>query len=476
MGADRRDGTLRRVELVETDELETDDAAVASTPLAPGAAPREARTGRTRRRTVTVLVCVAALAVTFVVSSLWQGWSDRTALLGSTGGVSSLATPPAARWTVTATGPDAWAVGEALVVLHDDGLAAFSPRDGAALWTVGLGAGARCGTTDTDAAPRASGLVCLTGAGNDPVAVAVGEDGTVSSRTALGSDLGQATVVPGGVLRWHRAGGALSVAVQDAGDGSVLWRSTVAPDDVAVEGLCRPQVSGTAAATVEHGLVVVRGCRVSAVFAPDGSRLDDPDEPVTVQVLPAGDGRFLRTTTASSSGAVEVTQLVASDGTVERIVPGRPLVPLATDGTADPTRLLSVPSGVQALDPSGTERWTLSGTVSRVLVVAAGTAVLDLGYVVQGVDLASGRVTWSFARESLGTVDTVAGAFTDGDVATLALSTLDDDGPGRLVTLDLDDGDVLWDEPYAGDPTGLRALGGHLVHVDPVAGRMVVLG
>jgi outer membrane protein assembly factor BamB len=264
--------------------------------------------------------------------------------------------------------------------------------------------------------------------------------------------------------------------VQEARDGGVLWRSTVTPDDLAREDLCRPQVAGTAAASVEHGLLVVRGCRLSAVFTPDGSRLDDPGDAVTVQVVPSGDGRFLRTTTASVSGAVETTQLVRADGVVERIVPGRPLVPLATDGTADPTRLVSVPSGVQALDPSGTERWTASGTVSRVLVVAAGTAVLDLGYVVQGVDLASGRTTWSFEREDLGTADAVVGAFTDGDVAALVLSGLGGAGSARVVALDLEDGDVLWDEVYPGEAGGFLALGGRLVHLDPVAQRVVVHG
>jgi outer membrane protein assembly factor BamB len=485
MGADRRVNALRRLELVEADELAPDDAVPRGTvPLAPpddqpppSTPPRTAATvrHRGRRRTVTVLVCVAALAATFLVSSVWQSWSGRSALLGSQGGVSSLAAPPVARWEAAASGSAAWAVGDVLVVVRDDVLAGLAPDDGAVAWTTDLGAGPRCSGAD-DGAPSGTvrELVCLTGDDRDPTAWVVGKDGTVAARTALGPDLGQSTVVPGGVLRWHRTGGALTVAVQDARDGSVGWRSTVAPDDVAREGLCRPQVSGTAAASVEHGLVVVRGCRVSAVFTPDGARLDDPGEPATVQVLPSGDGRFLRTTTTSSSGAVETTQLVRRDGTVERIVPGRPLVPLATDGTADPTRLLSVPSGVQALDPSGTERWTLSGTVDRVLVVAAGTAVLDLGYVVQGVDLASGRTTWSFARESLGTVDTVVGAFTDGDVAVLAVSGLD--GSGRLVALDLEDGDVLWDEPHPGDAAGFRALGGRLVHLDPVAGRVVAHG
>ncbi|WP_158068923.1 PQQ-binding-like beta-propeller repeat protein [Cellulosimicrobium sp. CUA-896] len=318
--------------------------------------------------------------------------------------------------------------------------------------------------------------MCLTGDDRDPEAWVVGADGVVATRTALGAQLGQSVVVPGGVLRWQRTGGELAVALQDAADGSVLWRATAAPDDVPREGMCRPQVAGTAAATVEHGLLVVRGCRLSAVFTPDGDRLDDPGPAVTVQVVPSGDGTYLRTTTASSSGAVETTQLVRTDGSVDRIVPGRPLVPLATDGTADPTRLLSVPSGVQALDPSGTERWTTSGTVSRVLVVAGGTAVLDLGYVVRGVDLASGRTTWSFERDSLGTVDAVVGAFTDGDVAALTLSALEDAGSGRFVALDLEDGDVLWDELYAGDPGAFRAVGGRLVHLDPAAERLVAYG
>ncbi|WP_083259748.1 outer membrane protein assembly factor BamB family protein [Cellulosimicrobium cellulans] len=491
MGADRRDGALNRLELVEADELSPGDPAPPTAPPStrgtrpsPPAAdagadalPESRRPRTARRRTLTVLTAVAALAAAFAASSLWQSWSDRSALLGSRGGVSSLATAPTPRWEAATTGDEAWAVGDVLVVVRDTVLAGLAPDDGAVVWTADLGTPPRCAAPDGDAqAGPADELVCLTGPEKDPGAWVVDADGAVTARTALGAGPGAATPVPGGVLRWERTGGVLTVSLQDARDASVLWRSSVAPDDVAREDLCRPQVSGTAAASVEHGLLVVRGCRVSAVFTPDGARLDDPGEPVTVQVVPSGADRYLRTTSASASGEVETTQLVRGDGSVERIVPGRPLVPLATDGTADPTRLLSVPSGVQALDPSGTERWTLSGTVTRVLVVAAGTAVLDLGYVVQGVDLASGRVMWSFERESLGTVDAVVSAFTDGQVAAVGLSTLDGSGDGRLVALDLEDGDVLWDERYPGGPGGFLALGGRLVHLDPVAQRVVAHG
>lgn len=489
MGADRRDGALNRLELVEADELSPGDPVPHDPPTAPrgastvppstadgakppAAAPRPPRSAR--RHTLTVLAAFAALAAAFAASSLWQSWADRSVLLGSQGGVSSLATAPTPRWEAATTADEAWAVGDVLVVVRDDVLAGLAPDDGAVVWTTDLGATPRCATPDGDGSPEpADELVCLTGPEDEPRAWVVDTDGAVTARTALGAGPGRATVVPGGVLRWERTGGVLTVALQDVRDASVRWQSSVAPDDVRQRGLCRPQVSGTAAAAVEHGLLVVRGCRVSAVFTPDGARLDDPGEAVTVQVVPSGESRYLRTTTASASGEVETTQLVRADGSVERIVPGRPLVPLATDGTADPTRLLLVPSGVQALDPSGTERWTLSGTVTQVLVVAAGTAVLDLGYVVQGVDLASGRVVWSFERESLGTVDAVVSAFTDGRVAAIGLSTLDGSGDGRLVALDLEDGDVLWDERYPGGPAGFVALGGQLVHLDPVAQRVV---
>jgi len=483
MVVNRHDAALRRLELVEEDERDPGadrtrpgrPSDAPEGPRPPGVSPGPDHDGERPRRgrhVAVAVVAVAAVAAVFVASSVWQGMAGRDALLGSVGGVSTLATPPAPRWE--ASGTDAWAVGDALVVADGTALAGLSPADGSRRWSTDLGATPRCGGED-DAVTDS--LVCLTGDEDAPTAWVVDAGGAVVSRVPLGDGPGRAVPAPqGGVLRWQRAGGTVTVTVQDASDASVRWSATVRPDDQRRPGLCRPQVSGSASGRVENGLLVVRGCRVSAVFTPDGARVDDAGEPVTVQVLPTAEGSFLRTTSASATGDVELTQLVRSDGTVERIVPGRPLVPLASDGTADPTRLLSVPSGVQAVDPSGSERWTLSGNVTQVLAVAGGTGVLDKGYVVAGVDLASGRETWSWAREDLGTTDAVTGAFTDGRVAAVVLSSLDGTGTARVVALDLDDGEVLWDERVAGDGTGLRALGGTLVLVDPAEGRVVALG
>lgn len=486
MVANRREDALRRLELVETDEPAPDDAFPPDPPHAPdpadraspGARPTAGGAPSARRRIVTAVVAVAVVALAFTASSLWQSRADRVALLDAHGGVSSLATPPVARWATGTTAADAWALGDALVVVEADAVTGLDPADADRLWSVDLGAAPRCGPPPEGmtSAPLDE-LVCLTGPEDDPSAWVLDASGSVRSRTALGDEHGRALAAPDGhVVRWQRTGGVLEVVVQDAADASVDWRSTVAPDDLVRRDLCRPQVSAYATARVEHGLLVLRGCRLSAVFTLDGARVDDAGEPVTSQVLASRAGTYLRTTSGSSTGAVEITQLVRTDGTVERIVPGRPLVPLASDGTADPTRLLLVPSGVQAVDLSGNERWTLSGTVSQVVAVADGTAVLDLGYVVLGVDLASGRELWSWERADLGTTDAVVGAFTDGDVAALVVSSLEGSGGARVVALDLETGDVAWDETLPLTATGFRAVGGRLVHVDPSLGQLVVHG
>jgi outer membrane protein assembly factor BamB len=58
----------------------------------------------------------------------------------------------------------------------------------------------------------------------------------------------------------------------------------------------------------------------------------------------------------------------------------------------------------------------------------------------------------------------------------LVLATPGGPRGARLVALDLADGDVVWDEHHDGDPAGLRAVAGRLVHVDAAAHRLVVHG
>ncbi|OLT51703.1 hypothetical protein [Cellulosimicrobium sp. CUA-896] len=105
---------------------------------------------------------MAALAAAFVASSLWQSWSDRAALLGSAGGVSSLATAPAPAWEADASGSVLWAVGDVLVVARGDALAGLAQDDGTLVWTTPLGGPARCAAPGDDAFPgaRAGGRTC----------------------------------------------------------------------------------------------------------------------------------------------------------------------------------------------------------------------------------------------------------------------------------------------------------------------------
>lgn len=414
--------------------------------------------------------------VAFVASSLAQSWSRDRALADSHGGVTSLATPPRPAWESETDEGRAWALGDTLVTVQDGRLVGLDVATGRRGWEVGMsGGGPRCGPAPEDVGSSPAELVCLVGDRMSPRAWVVTADGQVTSSVPLGDVGGDAVPGPGAsVLRWDRTGGTATVMLQDAKDAGVRWVRTVAPDDVARVDLCRPQVAGTAAADVEQGLLVVRGCRISAYFDVDGTRVDDTAAPATLQVVPTAAGTYLRTTAASATGAVESTQVVRNDGATERIVPGRPLVPLATDGTADPTRLLSVPGGVQALDTRGNERWTASGDVVQVAVVADGVAVLDLGWVVRGVDLATGATAWTWERDDLGVADSVVAAFTDRHVAALVVAAGDMTRSARIVALDLADGSVLWDQQVDGDTGGFGTVDGHLVHADPATGRLVV--
>ncbi|MBD5787495.1 PQQ-binding-like beta-propeller repeat protein [Cellulosimicrobium terreum] len=467
MSTNRRGDAVRSLELESVEEPEPPEVAERGDDPPP----------RPRRRLLAAGALVATLVAAFVASSVWQSWNGGQVLLDSRGGVSSLAAPPALSWDAPATGGQVWPMGDAVVVLQGDELVALDISDGSRSWSRAVpGTEPRCGPSpdalDTAAQDR---LVCLTGTAPSLQAWVVEADGSAGDPVPLGAVAGDAVPGPDAtVLRWARTAGSVTVVLQDAADGTTRWERTVAPDDVARDDRCRPQVANTAAGTVEHGLLVVSGCRVSAWFAPDGTRLDDVDEPATVQVLPTADHTYLRTTATSATGAVESTQVVRSDGTTERIVPGRPLVPLATDGTADPTRLLSVPSGIQAVDTSGNERWTTSGEVYQVAVAADGTAVLDLGWVVRAVDLASGETLWTWDRDDLGSKDAITAAFTDGDVALLVVGDRAGVAPVRLVALDLADGTTLWEEQVDVDATGFTAVDGHLVHVDRTAGHVVV--
>ncbi len=167
----------------------------------------------------------------------------------------------------------------------------------------------------------------------------------------------------------------------------------------------RPQVAGQAAATVEDGLLVVRGCRVSAVLTLAGARIDAPGPAVTTDVVPLPDGTFLRTRVLPP-GRGATTELVAPGAAVLAAVDGRLLRPLV--GPEDDAALWLVATGddVRALvaaDGSGDglrERWRLAQPVAQVVALAADRAVVVTGVRVVALDARSGEPVWSWPHSS----------------------------------------------------------------------------
>jgi outer membrane protein assembly factor BamB len=497
---------LHRVELVPDDEP------------APGGrgTPAEGAPGRAapaRRRTLLARVGAPLLALAVALGAVgsWRASTAEQARLANPGAVRSLAVPPTPAWSADAATPRVAVVDDVVVTVTAAGVEGRDAASGARRW-LALDATATCGPTpDESAGPVTDVLVCVTGPALAPVAHVVGPDGPVTGPVPLGDTLGRAVPAPDGtVLRWARTGGVVHLALQDARTARVRWRHDVPPDDAERTPMCRPQVAGQAAATVEDGLLVVRGCRVSAVLTAAGTRLDAPGPAVTTDVVPLPDGTFLRTRVLPP-GREATTELVTPDAAVLAAVDGRLLRPLVGPEDDAAPWLVATADGVRALaaaDGSGDglrERWRLAQPVAQVVALAADRAVVVTGERVVALDARSGEPVWSWPRSSpagrpaapgvgtapAGTTTTaddgpgttgvrvdltrgVAAAFTDG--ATLALVVPDGSSRrSRTVALSLEDGDVRWDVVGDGDPSGFTALAGYVGQVDAGSSRVVVL-
>ncbi|MCR1982131.1 hypothetical protein NSA53_07735 [Cellulosimicrobium cellulans] len=497
---------LHRVELVPDDEP------------APGGrgTPAEGAPGRAapaRRRTLLVRVVAPLLVLAVALGAVgsWRSSTAERARLAHPGAVRSLAVPPVPAWSADAASPRVAVVDDVVVTVAAAGVEGRDAASGARRW-LALDATATCGpAADESAGPVADVLVCVTGPALAPVAHVVGPGGPLTGPVPLGDTLGRAVPAPGGaVLRWARTGGVVHLALQDARTARVRWRLDVPPDDAERTPMCRPQVAGQAVAAVEGGLLVVRGCRVSAVLTLDGTRLDARGPAVTTDVVPLPDGTFLRTRVLPP-GREATTELLAPDATVRATVAGRVLRPLVGPEDDLAPWLVTTADGVRAFAPAGDsddtlrERWRLAQPVAQVVAVTADRAVVVTGERVVGLDARSGEHVWSWPRHApagrrpvpgvatgpgsatatadggAGTAGLradltggVAAAFTDG--ATLALVVPDGSSRrSRTVAVSLDDGDVRWDVVGDGDPSGFTALAGYVGHVDAGSSRVVVL-
>ncbi|SIQ31238.1 hypothetical protein SAMN05518682_2069 [Cellulosimicrobium aquatile] len=394
---------LHQVELVPDDEP------------APGGrgTPAEGAPGRAapgRRRTLLARVVAPLLALALAVAlgavASWRSSTAEQARLAHTGAVRSLAVPPTPAWSADAAAPRVAVVDDVVVTVTAAGVEGRDAASGARRW-LALDATASCGPAADEAArPVTGALVCVTGPALAPVAHVVGPDGPATGPVPLGDTLGRAVPAPDGtVLRWARTGGVVHLALQDARTARVRWRHDVPPDDAERTPMCRPQVAGQAAATVEDGLLVVRGCRVSAVLTLAGARIDAPGPAVTTDVVPLPDGTFLRTRVLPP-GRGATTELVAPDAAVLAAVDGRLLRPLVGPEDDAAPWLVATADGVRALaaaDGSGDglrERWRLAQPVAQVVALAAERAVVVTGERVVALDARSGEPVWSWPRSS----------------------------------------------------------------------------
>lgn len=487
--------SLHRVELVPDDE-----PAPATRGAPAEGAHGSAAPARRRALLLRVVAPLVVVALVLLVVGTWRTTSAERERLARPGAVVSLAVPPEPAWETDATAPRLVVVGDGsdavLAVVTGAGVEGYDVASGTRRWRA-LDPTAWCGPAvgETSApAPRPVVVTCLTGPALAPVAHVLGPGGPTADPVPLGDDLGRAVPAPDGtVLRWSRTGGVVHLALQDARTAQVRWRQAVQPDDAERTAMCRPQVAGQAAVTVEEDLLVVRGCRLSAVLTLAGTRLDARGDAITATVTPRADGSFWRTTVRLPD-RTESTQLVAPDGTLRASVAGRLLVPLVGPGSAATTWLVTAPGEVRALASApgpGTdaprELWRADLPVVQAVALADGRAVLATGGALVALDAGTGERVWSWPRSAPGSSadDPAAGpdlargvtaAFTDG--ATLAVVVPDPDAPRRslLVGLSLDDGGVRWQAGYDADPHGFAAVAGRVAHVDTGSSRLTVLG
>lgn len=451
---------------------------------APG--PADVGTPAARRRRPGprgVAACIVGLLALGVAGV--DAFADRNraaALRTASGGVLDLSEPPEVRWSAEADdhrpGGLVAVMGGATVIQRYAQLSGIDLDTGVRRWTVHLpDAVSECGPGydlwDERARVLPSRLlVCLSGDGDDPVAVVVGPEGGVLSRRTLGvaeEDLvrpaPEATVI---TASWVD-GDELRVRLLDAVTGDVRWERPVDLDPSA--GRCldtaggvrdrRTGPRGGLRAASSGALLWVSGCGVDAWFTASGERLDvgpwtaSPGHGPAVRILDGGG--YLGSPASGRLGAsAEGDRLLAADGALVAELDGYVLVPRASDGVLSGVHLVRNARGTVAVDDTGRVLWT-SGLPATVLLAQAGGVgvVGDATARVVGIDLATGRELWEH-RDLLAEIDgdvwgsignRVQSVFTDGRHAALVWPALDQDQvAAHWLALDVATGEVAWVE------------------------------
>jgi hypothetical protein len=401
-----------------------------------------------------------------------------------------LVVPPAkaqGQWVAPAPGR-----GEPVLPGFED-VVAIDPERGEVAWRVPLGEHPTCGPTGYDASTSTDALVCVHGADDAREVLTIAPDGSTRARSvdlAPGEQVfpgpdGLAvrtsrTGEPAGAVQCDPSAGCspefvttgrdLLVVAEDARTGTARWRAVVDFDPMNAMNCQAAGESGdwptvesavdTDVVTVRAGAetVVVDGCGVSATLSVPGTRLDlagptGGSSPAWVTQL--GPGRF------ALQGAGPGTMVVDETGetlrTLDGWVRGEATSPDAPDDLWFVTTRTDG-AGFEAQREDGSVAWSERYGWS-VLLAGRDVVVVDRGNTVVGLDRATGAELWTWGGEDLAGLSRHR-ILTDGETVALAHLSRDGVGEGRLVTLDLDTGEQLWDMPTTGP---VVAVGGHLV-------------
>jgi outer membrane protein assembly factor BamB len=424
-------------------------------------------------------------------------------------------------------------LGDMLVFRSEGELIALNPATGDEAWTVPLGEDHDCGPFGAAGWENVatSALVCLQGAGADREVTVVGPGGVAWAPRALGSadtrKYGEPRSGPDGtVLRAKREGSGSAVDVGDAvcndmgectgtveaGQGLVLraedaitgeerWSVTVpfrptradqcnnwlgtswdgSDNWVDPEQMLDPGAFG---ARIAADLVQLYGCGIEAAVTADGVPLGTTIEPGMGGVTSLAGGGF----TESTFDGVVGTVLYAADGDRVGEIAGQALEPGVTDGSGPATLLAASGPRLRAYETDTTLRWEVvqppAADTQLFLAQVGGTAVVMTGSgTVHGLDAATGDELWvwdsSADADGAHLADLyVSRTFTDGQ----SVLVLTENGSGRagLVSLDVDSGEVVWEqhaEEAVTDATAqefdksLIAVDGNLLEVTPAGVR-----
>ncbi|MCF4120589.1 PQQ-binding-like beta-propeller repeat protein [Antribacter sp. KLBMP9083] len=308
----------------------------------------------------------------------------------------------------------------------------------------------------------------------------------------------------------------LEVRLEDAATGETRWERGLpfVPVDASfcvtwADREPELDLDGPISAVATPSALAVGACGVQGVFTPEGDPVEtlgeltsagwepSPADQASLQVfvqdgvpnVQHGLGSLPGTRYPLAGGGYARLDglVVTPDG--ERVrTDGTVLDPFTTDGGDGPL-LVQRDGALVALDIDGTTLWTSELVAYGVLARTADLAVVaGVRGALQGVDLASGEVVWSADPELLvpgitwtGLDALVFAAFTDGDTLLLAVNDDPTDAaninaqPGeatapvtsglRLLALDLDSGEVRWEQRQETPYTQLLSVDGHLVQI-----------